>query len=418
MKIVILGGDGFCGWPTALHLSDQGHDVVIVDNFSRRVIDEELEADSLTPIRSLSERRAAWHEVSGKEIGFAFLDVAQDYEALVEFFRSERPDAVVHFAEQRAAPYSMKSPRTKRYTVDNNVNATHNLLTATVESGLDIHLVHLGTMGVYGYGTAGMKIPEGYLDVEVTADHGAADAEGGPAGGPDEPHRIEQQILYPTNPGSIYHLTKVLDQHLFAYYVKNDSLRITDLHQGIIWGTHTEQTQRDERLINRFDYDGDYGTVLNRFLMQAAVGHPLTVHGTGGQTRAFIHLQDMVRCIQIALENPPATGDRVKIFNQMTETHRVRDLAHLIGRITGAEVAMVPNPRKESAENDLHVVNDTFLDLGLNPTTLSEGLLLEVEQIARRYRHRADLSKIPATSLWTAGQQAGVPERTAAPAAP
>lgn len=413
MKIAILGGDGFCGWPAALHLSDQGHDVIIVDNFSRRVIDEELEAESLTPIRSLSERRAAWKEVSGKEIGFAFLDVAQDYESLVDLFRSERPDAVVHFAEQRAAPYSMKSPRNKRYTVDNNVNATHNALAATVESGQDIHLVHLGTMGVYGYGTAGMKIPEGYLDIEVTADGDATDdtkgAANGPSEHPAEPRRIEQQILYPTNPGSIYHLTKVLDQHLFAYYVKNDSLRITDLHQGIIWGTHTEQTQRDERLINRFDYDGDYGTVLNRFLMQAAVGHPLTVHGTGGQTRAFIHLQDMVRCIQIALENPPATGDRVKIFNQMTETHRVRDLAELIGRITGAEVALVPNPRKESAENDLHVVNDTFLDLGLNPTTLSEGLLLEVEQIAVKYRDRADLSKVPATSLWTAEQQAGVP---------
>lgn len=414
MKILILGGDGFCGWPTALHLSDHGHDVIIVDNFSRRVIDEELQAGSLTPIRSLSERRAAWKEVSGRQIGFAFVDVAQDYEALMELFRSEAPDAVVHFAEQRAAPYSMKSPRNKRYTVDNNVNATHNVLAATVESGQDIHLVHLGTMGVYGYGTAGMKIPEGYLDVEITADEGAEGAGTSPAGGSEGPHRIEQQILYPSNPGSIYHLTKVLDQHLFAYYVKNDSLRITDLHQGIIWGTHTEQTQRDERLINRFDYDGDYGTVLNRFLLQAAVGHPLTVHGTGGQTRAFIHLQDMVRCIQIALENPPAAGDRVKIFNQMTETHRVRDLAHLIGRITGAEVAMVPNPRKESAENDLHVVNDTFLDLGLNPTTLSEGLLLEVEQIAGKYRHRADLTKVPATSLWTAEQQAGV----ATPSAP
>jgi UDP-sulfoquinovose synthase len=297
----------------------------------------------------------------------------------------------------------MKSSKNKRYTVDNNVNATHNVLSAIVESGVDIHLVHLGTMGVYGYGTAGMKIPEGYLDVEVTA---TEDAEGNPV----EPKRIPQQILYPTNPGSIYHMTKVLDQHLFAYYVKNDSLRITDLHQGIIWGTHTEQTQRDERLINRFDYDGDYGTVLNRFLMQAAVGYPLTVHGTGGQTRAFIHMQDMVRCVQIALENAPAAGDRVKIFNQMTETHRVRDLAELIGRIAGAEVQLVPNPRKESAENELHVVNDAFLDLGLNPTTLSEGLLLEVEQIAEKYRDRADVSKIPATSLWTSDQHAGVPE--------
>jgi UDP-sulfoquinovose synthase len=414
VKIAILGGDGFCGWPAALHLSDLGHEIIIVDNFSRRVIDEELGAQSLTPIRSLSERRAAWQEVSGKEIGFAFLDVAQDYEGLVEFFRTERPDAVVHFAEQRAAPYSMKSPKNKRYTVDNNVNATHNVLCAIVDSGVDIHLVHLGTMGVYGYGTAGMKIPEGYLDVEVTA---TEDAEGNPV----EPQRIPQQILYPTNPGSIYHMTKVLDQHLFAYYVKNDSLRITDLHQGIIWGTHTEQTQLDERLINRFDYDGDYGTVLNRFLMQAAVGYPLTVHGTGGQTRAFIHMQDMVRCVQIALENPPASGDRVKIFNQMTETHRVRDLAELIGRITGAEVQMVPNPRKESAENELHVVNDAFIDLGLNPTTLSEGLLLEVEHIAQKYRDRADLSRVPATSLWTSQQHAGVPENApsrTAPAAP
>jgi UDP-sulfoquinovose synthase len=411
VKIAILGGDGFCGWPASLHLSDLGHEVIIVDNFSRRVIDEELGAQSLTPIRSLSERRAAWQEVSGQEIGFAFLDVAQDYEGLVEFFRTERPDAVVHFAEQRAAPYSMKSPKNKRYTVDNNVNATHNVLCAIVDSGVDIHLVHLGTMGVYGYGTAGMKIPEGYLDVEVTAHE---DAEGNPV----EPHRIPQQILYPTNPGSIYHMTKVLDQHLFAYYVKNDSLRITDLHQGIIWGTHTVQTQLDERLINRFDYDGDYGTVLNRFLMQAAIGHPLTVHGTGGQTRAFIHMQDMVRCVQIALENPPATGDRVKIFNQMTETHRVRDLAELIGRITGAEVQMVPNPRKESAENELHVVNDAFIDLGLNPTTLSEGLLLEVEQIAERYRDRADLSRVPATSLWTSQQHAGVPEYAPSSPAP
>ncbi len=411
MKIAILGGDGFCGWPASLHLSDLGHEVIIVDNFSRRVIDEELGAQSLTPIRSLSERRAAWQEVTGKEIGFTFLDVAQDYEGLVEFFRTERPDAVVHFAEQRAAPYSMKSPKNKRYTVDNNVNATHNVLCAIVDSGVDIHLVHLGTMGVYGYGTAGMKIPEGYLDVEVTAHE---DAEGNPV----EPHRIPQQILYPTNPGSIYHMTKVLDQHLFAYYVKNDSLRVTDLHQGIIWGTHTEQTQLDERLINRFDYDGDYGTVLNRFLMQAAVGYPLTVHGTGGQTRAFIHMQDMVRCVQIALENPPAAGDRVKIFNQMTETHRVRDLAELIARIAGAEVQMVPNPRKESAENELHVVNDAFIDLGLNPTTLSEGLLLEVEQIAEKYRDRADLSKVPATSLWTKKQQAGIPENAPSRTAP
>ena len=398
MKVAILGGDGFCGWPASLYLSDQGHEVIIVDNLSRRAIDKELGAESLTPIVSIEERLAAWTEVSGKTIGFRNLDVAQDYDGLLEFLQTERPDAVVHFAEQRAAPYSMKNSRNKRYTVDNNINATHNLLAAIVESEQDIHVAHLGTMGVYGYGTAGMKIPEGYLDVQVDAGEGGV---------------VKQQILYPSNPGSVYHMTKVLDQHLFAYYAKNDELRITDLHQGIIWGTHTEQTQKDERLINRFDYDGDYGTVLNRFLIQAGIGYPLTVHGTGGQTRAFIHIRDMVRCIELALNNPPARGERVKIINQMTETHRVRDLAELLAKISGAEVAYVPNPRKESAENELHVTNDTFLELGLEPTTLSEGLLHEVEEVARKYAERVDRDKIPAQSLWTKQQQAGVPDSMA-----
>lgn len=398
MKIAILGGDGFCGWPAALHLSERGHDVITVDNMSRRRIDDELGAQSLTPIRPLVERLRAWTEVSGKVIEHRHLDVAEDYEGLLQLISEDQPDAVVHFAEQRAAPYSMKSSRTKRYTVDNNVSATHNLLAAIVQSERDVHVVHLGTMGVYGYGTAGMKIPEGYLDVEIPH---------------EEQEPIQQQILYPTNPGSIYHMTKSLDQLLFAFYAKNDQLRITDLHQGIIWGTTTAETQRDERLINRFDYDGDYGTVLNRFLMQAAVGYPLTVHGTGGQTRAFIHVQDMVRCVDLALENSPAPGERVKILNQMTETHRVRDLAELIARISGAAVEMVPNPRQESAENELHVTNDTFLELGLQPTTLSEGLLHEVEETAKRYAHRADLSKIPARSLWNRRTRAGVPASVA-----
>jgi UDP-sulfoquinovose synthase len=330
----------------------------------------------------MEDRLEAWREVSGREIRFAKIDLAQDPSALLKLLKTERPGGVVHFAEQRAAPYSMKSSAHKIYTVNNNVNATNNLLCAIVESGLDVHLVHLGTMGVYGYDSSGKPIPEGYLTVTANGK--------------------EREIPYPPSPGSIYHMTKVLDAQMFAFYARNDLLRITDLHQGIVWGTNTKETSADERLINRFDYDGDYGTVLNRFLMQGAIGHPLTVHGSGGQKRAFIHIRNTVECVRLALENPPGRGDRVEIFNQVTETHTVRDLAAIVSKKTGVEIRHLRNPRIEVEENDLAVTNDKFMKLGLNPVTLEEGLLDEVISVARKYADRCSPSRILSTSKWRA----------------
>ncbi|WP_288235693.1 NAD-dependent epimerase/dehydratase family protein [uncultured Prochlorococcus sp.] len=390
MKVIVLGGDGFCGWPCAVNLAEQNHDVIIVDNLSRRKIDIDLEVESLTPIASITERLSAWEEIGGKPMRFLNMDISKQYQKLLNLLIDEKPDSVIHFAEQRAAPYSMKSSFTKRYTVDNNVNGTHNLLAAIVESNLDIHVVHLGTMGVYGYGShRGATIPEGYLKVEVPQPDGS---------------RFEEEILHPASPGSVYHMTKTLDQLLFLYYNKNDLVRITDLHQGIVWGTNTESTLKDPRLTNRFDYDGDYGTVLNRFLMQAAIGYPLSVHGTGGQTRAFIHIKDSVKCVQIALENPPKSGERVKIFNQMTESHQVGELATKVASLTGADINYLPNPRNEAVENDLIVDNKCFIELGLNPTTLDNGLLEEVVEVAKKYSNRCDLKRIPCVSSWTKKQ--------------
>ena len=390
MRIFVLGGDGFCGWPTALHLSNRGHEVLIVDDFSRRRIDEELGNASLTPIRSIHERVSAWRELTGQRILFEKVDVAADYEAFRALLLAHKPAAVVHLAEQRSVPYSMRSAAHRRFTVDNNVSATHNVLAALAECKLDAHLVHLGSVGVYGYETLGYRIPEGYLEVNVS-----------------EPQAREAfAMLHPVNPPSVYHMTKALDQVLLAYYAKNDGIRITDLLQGIVWGTQTAETSRDERLINRFDYDAVYGTVLNRFVLQATLGHPISVYGSGGQTRAFIHIGDAVRCIELAIANPPAAGARLRVCNQVTESLRVADLAKLIAqRRPGTEVAFLDNPRQEPADNEFDLANDSLVSMGFEPTRLADHLLVEMTEVVERYAFRCDPTRILPRRVGTAPVQ-------------
>lgn len=363
MKVIVFGGDGFCGWPTSLHLASQGHEVTIVDNLSRRAIDNDLSSGSLTSIASIHDRLAAAAEFVAP-IEFVKLDIALQSAELRQLIAKIRPDAVIQFAEQRAAPYSMLGDPERRYTVDNNITGTHNICSALVDVSPETHLIHLGTMGVYGYSKDFGAIPEGYLNVQINQTGRDVD------------------ILYPANPGSVYHMTKCLDQLIFQFYNKNWGLRVTDLHQGIVWGVNTVQTIKHRDLTNRFDYDGVYGTVLNRFLAQAANGYPLTVYGTGGQSRAFIHVSDTARCLEIAMLNPPAAGSKVQIFNQVSEVRSVMELAEIVGGCFNVDYQCVENPRKELSENDLEVSNEGLVSLGFEPVKLSTGLLEDVKLIA------------------------------------
>jgi len=380
MNIIVLGGDGFCGWPTALKLAKEKHEVTIIDNFSRRKIDDELNSNSLTNISNISDRLDTARSM-GMDIKLWHIDIAKDYYTLAKAISQLKPDAIVHFAEQRAAPYSMISEYERRYTVDNNITATHNVLNAIVDHSPETHLVHLGTMGVYGYSKDFGDIPEGYLNVKINSTDKDVD------------------ILYPTNPGSVYHMTKSLDQLLFQFYNKNWNLKITDLHQGIVWGTQTEETMLHENLVNRFDYDGVYGTVLNRFISQAATGNDITVYGTGGQKRAFIHIQDTANCVKLAIENP-ANGRKVRIFNQVSEVLSVKDLAELCAKSYDGKVVYVDNPRKELAENDLGVSNAGLTSLGFEPITLNQKLVDDVKYIAEKMKENLNPDNILTSPRW------------------
>ncbi|HXP67710.1 MAG TPA: NAD-dependent epimerase/dehydratase family protein [Candidatus Dormibacteraeota bacterium] len=373
MKIAVLGGDGYCGWATALHLSQKGHEVAIIDNFLRRQWDDELGVQTLTPIRPLSERLRVWQMRSGKTIDLFVGDVA-DFDFLSSMVKQFKPEAIVHFAEQRSAPYSMIDRKHAVFTQVNNVLGTLNVLFAIREFQPDCHLIKLGTMGEYG--TPNIDIEEGYITIE---------------------HNGRKDVLpYPKQPGSFYHLSKVHDSHNIMFACKIWGIRATDLNQGVVYGTMTDEIALDEALINRFDYDDVFGTVLNRFCVQAAIGQPLTVYGKGGQMRGFLDIRDTVRCIEIACQNPASRGE-CRVYNQFTEQFSVLELAQMVetvGKKLGmnVEIDHLPDPRVEAEEHYYNAKHSKLIDLGLEPHLLSDALLDSLVTIAVRYRDRVDAS--------------------------
>ena len=381
MKIAVLGGDGYCGWATALYLSAKGHSVVIVDSFVRRQWDHELGAQTLTPIRPLSERINLWRELTGNNIE-AFVGDVTDYEFLASAIQEIEPEAVIHFAEQRSAPYSMIDRRHAVFTQVNNVVGTLNLLFAIREIVPDCHLIKLGTMGEYG--TPNIDIEEGYISIEHNG--------------------RKDRLPYPKQPGSFYHLSKVHDSYNMMFACKVWGLRATELNQGVVYGTMTDEASMDEALINRFDYDEIFGTVLNRLCVQAIIGHPLTIYGKGGQTRGFLDIRDTVRCLEIAVLNPASRGE-CRIYNQFTEQFRVAELAEMVKTAAAkiglsVEIDHLTNPRVEAEEHYYNAKHSKLIDLGLEPHYLSGSLLDSLLGVATKYRDRIDPSLILPRVNW------------------
>jgi UDP-sulfoquinovose synthase (EC 3.13.1.1) len=381
MKVLVIGGDGYCGWATALHLSNRGYEVAILDSYVRRLWDLQLGVSTLTPIAQLEQRVDRWKGLTGKDIPIFVCDVT-NYEALISCMRRFEPEAIVHFGEQRSAPYSMISREHAVMTQVNNVVGTLNILYAIKEEFPDCHLVKLGTMGEYG--TPNIDIEEGYITIE---------------------HNGRKDTLpYPKQPGSMYHLSKVHDSHNIHFACRVWGLRATDLNQGVVYGVLTEETGMDEVLINRLDYDGVFGTALNRFCVQAAVGHPLTVYGKGGQTRGFLDIRDTVRCVELAIANPPEPG-QFRVMNQFTEQFSVEQLALMVQKAGAAmglkvEINYLENPRVELEEHYYNAKNTKLLDLGLQPHYLSDSLLDSLLNFALKYKDRVDVRQILPKVKW------------------
>jgi UDP-sulfoquinovose synthase len=390
MRILILGGDGYLGWPTAMRFAARGHDVSVVDNFSRRRWLNDNGSDSLTPIRSLDARVDAWREVSGTQIR-TFVGSIEDAEFLDGAIAETLPEAVVHYGEQPSAPYSMKSREAAVETQYTNVIGTLNLLFSLRDRVPDCHLVKLGTMGEYG--TPNIDIEEGFIEIE---------------------HKGRKDTLpFPKLPGSLYHLSKVHDSHNIHFACRIWGLRATDLNQGVVYGIETEESARDERLVTRFDYDEYFGTVLNRFCVQAVIGHPLTVYGEGGQTRGFLNIRDTLQCVELAVTNPAKLGE-YRVFNQFTEQFSVAELAELVRESAehvglSVEVRNFPNPRVEAERHYYNATHTKLLDLGLEPHHLGEELVQSVLQIIERHRDRVIERSILPHTTWKAGELEGEP---------
>ncbi|MDX1977240.1 MAG: UDP-sulfoquinovose synthase [Pseudanabaenaceae cyanobacterium bins.68] len=381
MKVLVVGGDGYCGWATALYLANQGYEVAIVDNLIRRNWDQLLGVDTLTPIAPIQKRLDKWFALTGKKIQL-FLGDITNYSFLENTFKQFTPESVVHFGEQRSAPYSMIDREHAVLTQVNNVVGTLNILYAIKEIAADCHLVKLGTMGEYG--TPNIDIEEGYITIE---------------------HNGRKDTLpYPKQPGSFYHVSKCQDSLNIHFACRVWGLRATDLNQGVVYGVLTDETGMDELLINRLDYDGVFGTALNRFCVQAAIGHPLTVYGKGGQTRGFLDIRDTVRCVELAIAHPADVG-QFRVFNQFTELFSVSDLANLVQKAAASldhqvQINNYPNPRVELEEHYFNAKNTKLLDLGLQPHYLSEALLDSLLNFAIKYRDRIDQAQILPKVTW------------------
>ena len=381
MRIMVIGGAGYLGWPTALHLSARGHQVAIVDNLVRRAYDNELGAHSLTSIVSIQERIAIWKQQSGHTIQLAIGDIC-DYSFFEPFFVQFAPEAVVHFGEQRSAPYSMIDRRHAVYTQTNNVVGTLNLLYAIAEHAPDCHLVKLGTMGEYG--TPNIDIEEGYLTI---THNGRTDT-----------------VPYPKQPGSFYHLSKVHDSHNMMFACRAWGIRATDLNQGVVYGLDTPETQQDPRLVTRFDYDAVFGTALNRFIVQAVCDMPLSVYGKGGQTRGFLDIRDTVACVELALSTPALRGE-FRVFNQFTEQFSVQQLADIVVHAAAkhginARIDHIDNPRVEKEEHYYHAAHSKLIDLGLQPHFLSDTLIDSMMAHIQKHKHLVRLDQVLPTVHW------------------